>query len=203
MADYKGGYQIIDLTGATAGDPVTIGGIFTKIESNKGKPILIKANDGQRVFAQAKEVDGDYVLTYLSAEGKTIKVVITDEDAVTTTIADEGASIEALTQGLNDINTRVDADTLGDEVNLYTYDGSTTDKIFTCPADGYVLQNCGAASDGVSVVDYRLSNGNRLHLNCVYDSNGSQVVTFVKKGMQLIRGTSSTSSCEMKYRPLS
>lgn len=88
MADYKGGYQIIDLTGATAGDPVTIGGIYNKIKGNNGKPILVKANDGQRVFAQVKEVDGNLVTTYLSAEGKIVKVVVTNADSVTTTIED-------------------------------------------------------------------------------------------------------------------
>lgn len=199
----KGGYQIIDLINATAGNPVTIAGVYNTVKGNNGKPVMILTHDGQRVFSQVLEDDGDYLLTYLSGEGKTVKIKIEDTDAVTTTIEDDAASIEALTEGLNEINTRVDADTLGNEVNLYSYDGSTTEKIFTCPKDGYVLQNCGADADGVCVVDYILSNGNRLHLNCVYGSNGSQVVTFVKKGMQLIRGTVSTSSCEMKYRPLS
>ena len=88
MADYKGGYQILDLTGATAGDPVTITGIYDKIAGNNGKPILVKANDGQRVFAQAKKSSTNYVLTYLSAEGKIVKVVVTNADSVTTTIED-------------------------------------------------------------------------------------------------------------------
>jgi hypothetical protein len=35
-----GGYQMLDLTGATAGDPVTIDGIFNRIKNNNTKPIL-------------------------------------------------------------------------------------------------------------------------------------------------------------------
>lgn len=199
----KGGYQIIDLTNATAGDPVTITGVFDVVKGNNGKAILIKTADGQDVFAQAKEVDGDYVITYLSAEGKTVKVTITDENAVTTVIEDDAASIEALTEGLSALNARVDAETLGAEVDLYTYDASTDEKIFTCPSDGYLFQNCGSVANGASIVDYILSNDDVLHLNCIYGSDSSQVVTFVKKGMRLIRNVGSSSSCEMKYRPLS
>lgn len=104
MTDYKGGYQIIDLTGATAGDPVTIVGIYNRIKNNNGKPILVKANDGQRVFAQVNEVNDNLVTTYLSAEGKIVKVVITNADSVTTTIEDYSASIEQLEIAVNEIS---------------------------------------------------------------------------------------------------
>lgn len=185
MADYKGGYQILDLTGATAGDPVTIGGIFTKIESNKGKPILIKANDGQRVFAQAKKSSSNYVITYLSAEGKTVKVTISNQDAVTTVIEDDGASIEALTQGLNEVADRVDSTYFGTAVSLDEYDGSTDEKIYTTPCDGWLYIDSTSSASGSANVQVKRTDNNSWTIVLGHVAANTHMSVFIKKGLNL------------------
>jgi len=190
-----GGYQMLDLTGATAGDPVTIDGIFNRIKNNNTKPILIKANDGQDVFAQVKEVDGDFVLTYLSAEGKTVKVVIDDEDSVTTTIADDGASIEALSQGLNEISTDLQKVTpqystaaTGDKrVELTDYDSTTP---FTTPSDGIVriITKAAESSGTSSLIIKGLDNttpGNFIAMQIKSNSSAEFFGLYVKKGCKI------------------
>lgn len=193
-----GGYKMIDLTGATAGDPVTIDGIFNRIKNNNTKPILIKANDGQDVFAQVKEVDGDYVLTYLSAEGKTVKVVIDDEDSVTTTIADDAASIEALTQAVNEIST--DVQTLqkvgvSSSFTMIADHGSTLPVTFTCPSDGYIRHyNDTLPSSGNVQTCYAKENGDTTACMIGILSAGSSVggvSGYVRKGQKIVVSTNS------------
>lgn len=193
MADYKGGYQILDLTGATAGDPVTINGIFNSIENNKGKPILIKANDGQRVFAQAKKSSSNYVLTYLSAEGKTVKVTISNQDAVTTTIEDDSASITALTQGLNEVADRQDANKMlvASRILLDDYnDPSDESKIYTCTSDGYVnFKVAGTIGNNYEVTIYDPGSAGAQAVQARLANAGEYdqfFAVFVKKGMRLV-----------------
>lgn len=100
----KGGYQILDLTGATAGSPVEVKGIYKAAASNNGKPVLILTNDGQRVYAEIAEDDGDYITCYISAEGKTVNITIEPDDSVTTVVSDPGASITGLEQAVNELS---------------------------------------------------------------------------------------------------
>ena len=100
----KGGYQILDLTGATAGSPVEVKGIYKAAAGNNGKPVLILTNDGQRVYAEIAKDSSDYITCYISAEGKTVNITIGSDDSVTTVISDPGASITGLEQAVNELN---------------------------------------------------------------------------------------------------
>lgn len=163
----NGGYQTLDLRNATEGDPVTIKGAFETVKGSNGKTILVEDKDGQEVFAQSKEVNGDYVITYISAEGKTVKVTITDEDAVTTVISDDGASITALTQAVAEINNRVSANTFDYPIVIDQSQYSDEDHLYLINNDGYLRIQPPAngsltvfvIADGVKTPFAQVSNG--------------------------------------------
>ena len=169
----NGGYQTLDLRKATAGDPVTIKGSYASVKGSNGKTILVEDKDEQEVFAQSKEVSGDYVITYISAEGKTVKVTITDEDSVTTVIEDDSASINSLTQAVAEINNRVDANDITDNEDIdpteYGQNG------YTVPNDGYLkIEPPSGSSIGFDLI----SNETLIDY-----SETTGYILFVKKGM--------------------
>lgn len=172
----NGGYQTLDLRNATAGDPVTIKGAFETVKGSNGKSILVLDKDGQEVFAQSKEVDGDYVITYLSAEGKTVKTTITDEDAVTTVIEDDSASIEALTQAVAEINNRVGANTFEAELYIDYSEHNNIDNLYMINDDGYLTIQ--SSANGFLKV-YIVIDDNRVQLANV--TGGDMTAIYVKK----------------------
>lgn len=174
----NGGYQTLDLHKATAGDPVTIKGSYESVKGSNGKTILVEDKDGQEVFAQSKEVSDDYVITYISAEGKTVKVTITDEDAVTTVIEDDSASIESLNQAVAEINNRVSANYIDDVVNITPSEYASNDYIV--PDDGYLkITPVTGRAIGFDLVS--TNRGDSTTLISSLDTNGYML--FVKKGM--------------------
>lgn len=172
----NGGYQTLDLRNATAGDPVTIKGAFETVKGSSGKTILVEDKDGQEVFAQAKEVNGDYVITYISAEGKTVKTTITAEDAVTTVIEDDSASIEALTQAVAEINNRVGANTFESSIYIDPLEHSSIDKLYMINDDGYLT----IRSVNGSLTVYVAIGSDRIQLANV--TEGNMTAIYVKKG---------------------
>lgn len=223
----KGGYQILDLTGATAGSPVEVKGIYKAAAGNNGKPVMILTNDGQRVYSEIAEDDGDYITCYISAEGKTVKVTIESDDSVTTVIADDAASIEALTQGLNEVSNTVSGltneegtgtvDEIDDRisknriissatgwVDITAYDGSEEDKFFTCPSDGYVAMSLGVAASNIGQVILANSKSKSDAVTMLRGAgNSAQIDTrslFVRQG-QIIY-TVFTGTVDIHFAPL-
>lgn len=190
----NGGYQTLDLRKATSGDPVTIKGSYESVKGSNGKTILVEDKDGQEVFAQSKEVDGDYVITYLSAEGKTVKVTITDEDAVTTVIEDDSASIESLTQAVAEINNRVSANYIDEVVNI-TPSEYVSDN-YIVPDDGY-LKITPATGRTIGFDLISTNRGDSTTLISSIDTNGYML--FVKKGMSFRFTISSSEVGSVTY----
>lgn len=194
----NGGYQTLNLKGATVGDPVTIKGAYDTVKNSNGKTILVNTNDGQDVFAQAKEVGGDYYIAYTSAEGKLIEVVIEDDDKVTTTISDSGASVETLTQTVNEISARENTDTL--EFPPVLLNDYTGDNTYTCPSDGYV-RLAGDGSNAVAGIEVKVSSGIWQELGVSFNL-GPVMSIYVKKGMEIRNSTRSTATSQIWFLPL-
>lgn len=183
----NGGYQTLDLRNATAGDPVTIKGSYDTVKGSNGKSILVLDKDGQEVFAQAKKVSSNYVITYLSAEGKTVKVTITDEDAVTTVIEDDSASIEALTQGINEVSNAVDelnSTYVGTAVDIDSYTGASEETIYTCPVNGWCYVET-ITSGGEGRIYAKRTDTDEWALMIAVASSQSLTSCYCKKGMKL------------------
>lgn len=179
----KGGYQIIDLSKATAGDPVNIKGAYEAASKTNDKPVMIITADGQRVFAQMKKDGSDYKTTYITGDGYTISVKIESDDDVTLTSTNEGGSIELIEQAIADVNERLDADLFS---NTYTQIQSynSDDNLYEFPTDGYVCIDFGVNVTGEKTLGFLTKNNSITNIYTNSAESGRDLV-FVKKGMKV------------------
>ena len=186
MADYKGGYQIIDLSNVTVGTQATIRGIYNKVGGNNTKPIMIITPDGQRVFAEVKAGTNKYVTAYLGADGATYTVEISNANEVDITKQESDASIATKVAALE--LSDLDPNSV---VNLSEYDGSTDAKHFIVPSDGIITIG-GSAENSTLNVRYHYNNDTEYFSIALITGNTTVMPVFVKKGLRLyVIGTNS------------
>ena len=91
MSFFKGGYQILDLTGVTE-SPITVAGAYAKCLS--GKPILVKGLSGieaPQYFNKISNDDGSISLQTVVYSEETvilINVTVTNEDAASVSLVE-------------------------------------------------------------------------------------------------------------------
>lgn len=182
MADYKGGYQIVEIeTG--------LSGMYKKLEAayNSGKPILVKKN-GKISFGNVTK-DGNYYVANYIIDDTLYQDTISALDAITDSSIDIGGNagdIEALEERVNANVMLVASRTLLDD---YT-DPSDPTKIFTCPSDGYVnfkVQGTIGNKYGVTIYDPGSTGAQAIQAKLANAGAYDQFYTvFVKKGMRLV-----------------
>lgn len=199
MADYKGGYQIVEIeTG--------LSGMYKKLEAayNSGKPILVKKN-GKISFGNVTK-DGNYFVANYIIDDTLYQDTISALDAITDSSIDIGGSAGDIA----DIEDRFDANKmlLADAVDLSPYNTST--NLYTAPKDGYVVlkikvSNTATDNAGLQVFDPGSASAytgcfTRLFAN----PNGDQYATvMVKKGMRLSMSHNTGTGNACTYIPFS
>lgn len=167
---YQGGYQIIDLSG---------GDIYDKAKSafETNKPVLVY-DGGIASFGNVTKDSTYFVVNYI-IDDKLYQATIAGDDTVTKTNVDIGGSatdIEAIEE-------RLDGSDSGQyHIDIASYDGSTDDKVYVCPVDGYISYLATSATTNGEIV-LKVNNGVRTLIGSkgidVYDS------VFVRKNTKI------------------
>lgn len=209
MADNrKGGYQIIDLSGVTVGTQATISGIYDKVGGNNKKPIMIITPDGQRVFAEVKAGTNKYVTAYLGADGATYTVEISKANKVDITQQPSDATTSAKVDAIDEriSKNKINSTATDSWVQITSYDGSTADKFFVCPNDGYIHATAGTANtNGIEIAfSHSKSTTGSVSMLAVYGtgaSRNSTASTFVRKG-QIVYVSNASGTYDAHFAPL-
>ena len=176
---YQGGYQIIDLSGDN---------IFAKAQSafETNKPVLVY-DGGIASFGNVTKSSTNFVINYI-IDDKLYQATVAADNTVTKTsidLGDSSSDIEALETAV----AALESNNLQTGVDISTYDGSTEEKLYTVPADGYIRMGLVSQSstDGALVASIQMTNGTVSVLKDIAKiyTTGTMFNTFVKKGMKV------------------
>lgn len=197
----KGGYQIVEIgTG--------IVGMYDKLKAayEAKKPILVKKN-GIKTFGNVTK-DGNYFVANYIIDDVLHQDTISALDAITDSSIDIGGSagdIEAIDERIskNKINTTA----TNGWVQITSYDGSTEDKFFVCPNDGYIHATAGTANtNGVEIaLSHSKTKTGSVTMIAVYGTGASRNSTasiFVRKG-QIVYVATASGTYDAHFAPLS
>lgn len=169
-----GGYQIVEISTGNVG-------MYEKLKSayESNKPILVKKS-GSSTFGNVTK-DGNYFVANYIIDDVLHQDTISQLDAITeaeTDIGSAGSEIDEITNQIKAVN----FNTLRD---ISSYDGSTTDKIFEAPTDGYIVVRLGGTAGITSTNGVTINGSREGDPNCVLISSFESASTtslFVKKG---------------------
>lgn len=114
----RGGYQIVDLSGAIVGTETKVGGVYKTISGFDGKPVFIITPNTSGVFAEFTENSGMYIGAYIGSNSHLFTVSIISSDYVT--IIDKGPAGGGGTSNYNELSNKpaIEGTTLSGDKSL-------------------------------------------------------------------------------------